>query len=145
MTDDELLEQFEDTSLPLASFHHEEHVRVAFLYLRKYPLLDVLARFPANLQRFAAAHGKAGLYHQTISWAYLFLISERIAANDGAKAWHSFKEQNPDVLDRTKPILAKYYRTETLASPAARERFVMPDRLVRDDTPVYLPLIRSEV
>jgi hypothetical protein len=133
LLDEELLQKFEDTSLPLANFRHEEHVRVAYLYLRKYPLLHVLEKFPANLHRFAAAHGKTGLYHQTISWAYLFLIHERLVANPETSygpvtSWAQFKQHNPDLLDRSNPILAKYYAKETLASSVAREHFLMPDR-----------------
>ena len=129
MQDEELLSKFEDTSLPLSNFHHEEHVRVAFLYLRRYPLLDVLARFPASLQRYAAAHGKNGLYHQTISWAFLFIVNERMgAAGAAGETWEEFKQRNNDLLQGSKSTLAKYYRDETIASPVAREYFVMPDR-----------------
>ena len=69
MTDLELMEQFEDGTLPVEAFHHEEHVRVAFLYLSKYSVLDSLERFSGALRRFAERHGKAGLYHETITWA----------------------------------------------------------------------------
>jgi hypothetical protein len=144
--DDELLEKFEDTSLPITSFRHEEHVRVAYLYLRRYPLLDVLARFPANLKKFAAHHGQASLYHQTITWAHLFLIHERLVADHGGASttWEQFKQLNSDLLDRKDSILAKYYRKETLASPAAREHFVMPDRLASNESPVHAAFISDE-
>jgi hypothetical protein len=140
LRDEDLLQKFEDCSLPLASFHHEEHVRVGYLYLRRYPLLDVLARFPANLRKFAAANGKTGLYHQTVSWAYLFIIQERLIAGSAA-TWAEFKQNNPDLLDRKNPILAKYYATETLDSAAARENFVMPDRLTQDESLVHAACI----
>jgi hypothetical protein len=134
MQDEELLSKFEDTSLPLANFHHEEHVRVAFLYLRRYPLLDVLARFPASLQRYAVAHGKNGLYHQTISWAFLFIVNERTSAAGAAgETWEEFKQRNSDLLQGSKSTLTKYYRDETIASPAAQEYFVMPDRWLGED------------
>jgi hypothetical protein len=129
MDDEELLARFEDTSLPLECFHHEEHVRVAFLYLRRYTLLEVLARFPAALKRYAAANGKGGLYHETISWAYIFMIRERMIERDGVgQSWEEFKESNRDLFEG-KTVLAKYYRDETIGSEVARERFVMPDRL----------------
>jgi hypothetical protein len=130
--DEELLSSFEDTSLPLSDFHHAEHLRVAFLYLRRYPLLDVLARFPSALQRYAAAHGKAGLYHQTISWAFLFIVQERMAAGGGTKGWEDFAARNLDLFAGQDAVLGKYYREQTLGSPAARERFLMPDRWLQD-------------
>ena len=134
MQDEELLSKFEDTSLPLSNFHHEEHVRIAFLYLGRYSLHEVLARFPAALRRYAAAHGKNGLYHQTISWTFLIIVHERIAVAGAAKeTWAQFKAGNGDLLQGSKSTLAKYYRDETIASPAAREYFVMPDRWMQDE------------
>ena len=135
MEDEDLLAKFEDASLPRACFHHEEHVRIAFLYLHRYPLLEVLARFPAALRRYAAALGKIGLYHETISWAYIFVIRERIAGAASEQTWEQFKRCNSDLFDGEKSILKEYYREETIASQAAREGFVMPDRwLGRDRT-----------
>jgi hypothetical protein len=125
MTDDELLEQFEAVSIPGDCFHHAEHVRVAFVYLCRYPLLEALGKFSTSLKRFAAANGKPERYHETITWGYLFLVHERI----GQESWEMFARGNPDLLDWERPILKKYYREETLASASARSRFVMPDRL----------------
>ena len=132
VSDEELLEKFEGGSLPLAEFHHEQHVRVAFLCLCKYPLLEVLARFPANLKRYAAIHGKNGLYHETITWAYLFVVGERVARAAEKQTWEEFRVANLDLFDREAPLLRRYYRDETLASALARERFVMPDHCVED-------------
>jgi hypothetical protein len=134
ISDEELLEKFEDGSLPPAEFHHEQHVRLAFLYLRKYPLLGVLTRFPADLKRYAAMHGKNGLYHETITWAYLFIIGERVARAAEKQTWEEFRVANLDLFDREAPLLRRYYRNETLASALARERFVMPD-YCRERTP----------
>ena len=72
-SDADLLSAFDDTSLPIDRFHHAQHVRMAFLYLQTYEPLEAIARFSEALKRFAAAHGKPGLYHETITWAYLFL------------------------------------------------------------------------
>ena len=74
MTDEELIERLEDGSIAPDSFHHLEHVRAVFLYLCRYPMLEALQRFAAALQRFAAAMGKADRYHETITWAYVFLV-----------------------------------------------------------------------
>jgi hypothetical protein len=130
MTDLELLEQFEDGTLPIEEFHHEEHVRVAFLYLGKYRVLDAVERFSAALVRFAARNGKAGLYHETITWAYMLLIRERIARARREQTWTEFRASNWDLLDRERPILKKYYREETLVSELARNTFVLPDRIL---------------
>jgi len=128
MTDQELLEQFECGSLPNQSFHHRDHVRVAFLYLSKYPVLDTLQAFCKALQRFAAAHGKPKLYHETVTWAYIFLIRERMARAGTRESWDEFARNNPDLLTWKNGLLNRYYREETLASELAKTMFIFPDR-----------------
>jgi hypothetical protein len=127
MTDEELIEGFEDASIRTECFHHPEHVRVAFLYLCRYPLLEALQRFSTALKRLAAALGKADRYHETLTWAYMFLVHERMAA-PGRESWSDFAAAHPDLLRWKESVLKRYYRDETLASEKARRQFVLPDR-----------------
>ena len=108
-------------------FHHADHVRIAFAYVSEMPLLEALAKFPAALKRFALAQGKNNLYHQTITWAYLLLIAERMTLADGAQSWEQFAESNPDLLVREGGLLERYYSRTTLDSAKARSVFVFPD------------------
>jgi len=123
MTDDELVAAFESTALD--DFPHASHVRVAWCYLRRDPILVALPRFRAALQRFAAAKGQPGRYHETITVAYMLLILERLA-DAPAGSWEAFAARHPDLL-ATPSILSRYYADEVLASPQAREVFVLPD------------------
>ena len=128
MTGDELIQQFEDGMTPADTFHHADHVRLAFEYLCRYSVLEALQRFPDALQRFAAAQGKAQRYHETITWAYLFLIRERLTRAGSVKTWEEFSGRNPDLLVWKGGVLATLYRQETLDSDLARHTFVFPDR-----------------
>ena len=126
-----IINEFEQGRVPGGSFHHADHIHVAFSYLSRYPVLEALQKFSDALRRFAAEQGKPGLYHETITWAYLFLIRERMMGADHAETWEEFAATNPDLMtwERGKGgILARYYRPETLASAAARATFVLPDR-----------------
>ena len=127
MTDQELIEQFEDGTLPIEGFHHREHVRTAFLYLTKYPVLEALQIFSRTLRRFAETRGKPQLYHQTITWAYIFLIQERMARAGNKQSWEEFARDNPDLLVWNDGILTRFYRSETLTSELARTVFLLPD------------------
>jgi hypothetical protein len=128
MTDQELMEQFERGTLPNECFHHREHVRVAFLYLNEYPVLEAIQAFSKALQEFAAAHGKPQLYHETITWAFIFLIRERMARAGKKQSWEEFARSNPDLLAWKNGLLNQYYSGQTLASDLARAIFVLPDR-----------------
>lgn len=126
--DDELIRQFEDCSLPLERLRHSVHIQIAFLYLCKYPVLEVLGRFPRALTSYAEAHGKAGLYHETITWAYILLIHERMARAGHAPIWAEFAAANADLMTWTDSVLKQYYRAETLHSDLARKIFLLPDK-----------------
>jgi hypothetical protein len=128
MTDNELLSGFESCTLANEAFHHEEHVRVAFLYLSRYPALEALERFSTALLRFAAAHGKTTLYNETVTWAYILLIRERLARSGRKQTWAGFRSANTDLFNRKQDILKKYYKPETLQSELAKQTFVFPDR-----------------
>lgn len=125
---DDLIRRFEDGTLPASEFHHRDHVRLAWLYLQEEPPLAALARFTEALKRFAARHGADGLYHETITWAYLLLIHERRARAEDGQTWEEFAARNPDLLTWKPSVLDAYYRQETLSSELARRVFVMPDR-----------------
>jgi hypothetical protein len=129
LDDREFLAAFESTRLSETSFRHRDHVHLAWIYLRSLPPARALARFSTGLKRFAAAKGKPGLYHETITWAYLVLIRERMERGNRGETWSEFAERNPDLLTWRPSILDAYYREETLWSDLARRVFVLPDRL----------------
>ena len=128
MNDEDFIEQFETCVLPGESFHHQDHVRLAWLYLGRYSLIDALLRFSEGLKRFAMAKGKASLYHETITLAYLFLIQERMKRCDKEQSWQEFADANADLFDWKNSILKTYYCDETLRSDFARSVFVFPDK-----------------
>jgi hypothetical protein len=133
MSNEELIRCFENDALPGDSFHHADHVRLAFAYLCEYPVLQALEKFAGALKRFAAARGKPQLYNETITCAYFFLIGERMARSEGA-GWEEFIKQNPGLLVWKGGILSRYYQEVTLKSDLARRVFVLPDKCFEPST-----------
>ena len=124
MTDAEFVSAFEDCSLGESQFHHRDHIRLGWIYLREMPVLDALARYSVGLRRYAASHGKPDRYHETITFAFLLLIQERRRRSE---TWPDFEEANSDLFRWNPSILSTYYRPETLASNEARQSFILPD------------------
>ncbi|HXH40530.1 MAG TPA: hypothetical protein VNN08_18000 [Thermoanaerobaculia bacterium] len=125
MNESEFTEAFERCTLPNDRFHHRDHIRLAWIYLRDLPLLEALGRFTTSLKRFATANGHPELYHETITWAYLLLIHERMQRNS-ARDFESFAKENADLFAWKPSILDRYYDRVTLDSELARRTFVMP-------------------
>ena len=127
MSNEELIQQFEDGAIANEGFHHADHVRLAFAYLSRFPVLQALDKFSSALQRFATAHRKSQLYHETVTHAYFFVIRERMARCEGA-GWDDFASLNPDLFIWRDGILNRYYHEATLKSDFARRVFVFPDK-----------------
>jgi hypothetical protein len=129
MSDADLVARFLAGSLAEPELRHRDHVRVGWLLLARHPLLEALALFRDGLRRLAESFGKAGLYHETITLAYLLLIHERRAAAPPGRdeSWERFAARCPELFAWPESILDQFYRPETLRSESARHGFVLPD------------------
>ena len=127
MNDREFVAAVESCALSGADFHHTDHIRLAWIYLSEHPLLEAIARFTTSLRRFAAHHGVPQKYHETITWAYLLLIHERMQRDRAPRDWDGFREANADLFAWRPSILQRYYAPATLTSDLARRIFVLPD------------------
>jgi hypothetical protein len=114
--------------LDASAFHHRDHVHVTWLVLQQCPLPEAIVRVCAGLRRVAASAGKPERYHETITWAFVCLVHDRMVRAEHA-TWESFAAANADLLTWQPSVLDRYYRPETLASDLARRAFVWPDRL----------------
>jgi hypothetical protein len=131
LDDDALVAAFDTAGFAPGSFHHRDHVRVAWVLLERATLMETLARFTAGLRRMAAAAGKPEVYHETITCAYVILVQER-RAPAGTEDWPAFVARHPELLAWKPSVLeTRYYREETLWSDRARASFVLPDRSLR--------------
>ncbi len=126
MTERELCDRFLDTSLPADQFHHEQHVRVAWLFVCRHGMPAALGEFSEAIKRFAVAKGAHGLYHETITWAFLLIIAERQAREPQAN-WPAFASAHHDLLTWQPSILDRYYSKALLSSDLAKRTFLMPD------------------
>ncbi len=124
MTDDAFADAFEAGNLLPAEFDHRAHLRAAFCLVRRRPFLEACIAMRDGLRDIARRAGRPGLYHETITVAFMSIVAQRGADRPGI-AWNDFVATHPDLMDRA--LLSRWYSRETLESDAARARFVMPD------------------
>jgi hypothetical protein len=118
-----LLDAFLACEIDNSRFHHAEHVHVAFALLKRHSFPEAVALFCASLKRIAVAGGNPGLYHETISVAFLSLIAERMG--EGGCDYESFAAANPDLYSKT--VLERWYPPARLNSADARRTFLLPE------------------
>ena len=126
MTDADFLAAMEDTSLADADFRYRDHLRAAYLYLRRDGFAGAVAAMSIALRRFAASRGKADRYHETITVAFLALVNERLATSGEPGSFKAFIDRHPEIAEHD--LLGRYYRPETLSSERARRAFVLEPR-----------------
>ncbi len=124
----DLLQAFEDCSLPEKNLDHACHVRVAWAYLQRAPLFEALVSIQEGLVRYTRFHGAENKYNATITCAYALAVYERIQRRPASSGWSRFAADHPALFEPHLGFLKNYYRPETLASEEARRSFVLPDR-----------------
>jgi hypothetical protein len=122
MTDHEFLLAFESATLAPESFDHRAHLRAACLYLSAKPFLEACIAMRDGLRCFAASVGKAGLYHETITIAFMSIVAETMGRSKGLD-WQGLLERHPELSDRN--LLTRYYTPERLSCAAARATFLL--------------------
>jgi hypothetical protein len=116
-----LFDSFERCTLPV--LNHEHHVRIAWYLSTRADLATVLRELPILLRAYAGSKGQAQHYHETITFAFICLVHERVARRE-ASSWSDFASANEDLLDHS--LLDRYYEKDVLESALARRVFVLP-------------------
>ncbi|NMO20467.1 hypothetical protein HPC49_24470 [Pyxidicoccus fallax] len=125
LTDADFLAAIEAATYPGADFRHRAHVRLAWLCLREHGFEAGLERVRGLIQRYAAALGATGKYHETLTRAWVELVWVALGAAPDVTPFDAFLEVRPELDDAR--LLERHYRKETLDSAEARTGWVPPD------------------
>ena len=125
LTDDAFVEAFESCRLPAASFHHADHIRLAWIYLGRMTEAEATQRIEEAIRRFAAHNGVTTKYHHTITVAWMRLVAAARTASPQATRFDEFAAMNPELLDAD--LIKSYYSSTRLAASDARTTWTEPD------------------
>jgi hypothetical protein len=124
-SDEDFLRAFEDLSFPAALFHHREHIRVAWLYLRSSDVTRAAEKMSEGIRRFANHQGATQKYHHTLTLAWMRLVAAALVEIPGEFAFDQFISAHRELKDAK--LLDRFYSKEVLQTAAAREGWVEPD------------------
>lgn len=122
MTYSDLTRSFEAHEIDNTTFHHDQHIIVAFELFTKYDFIDATAIYAKGIRTLATNAGAPQKFNATITYAFMSLIAERMEQSERA-SFEDFKSRNPDLL--SKNALEKWYSPEQLNTDAARKIFLM--------------------
>lgn len=127
MTDDEFARAFLAGSLPPNQFHHRDHLRLTWSLIRQRGADAASGAISGGIQRFAAHHGQAAKYHETMTRFWVRLVAHLLDVHPGIATFDDFIATFPWLLDKTLPY--RHWRRETMDGPAARAQWIEPDLL----------------
>ena len=132
MSDEEFLTQFENCTLEHKEWTHRAHVKIAFIYLKRFPFDDALLRIRKGIKAYNASRhveeGPTSGYNETTTVAFVHLI----AATDRAYGMamptttsDEFCDTHPHLMSAK--ILRLFYSPEQRMKPEAKTAFLPPD------------------
>ena len=121
LADQDFLLAVRDCTLPASAFRHGDHLRLAWLMVHRHPLQQALSEVRQSIVRLADAFGAQGLFHETITRAWVSLLATHEEAT-----FSEFLEINQQRLNLE--LLHRFWTPEVLASDAARLAWIAPDR-----------------
>lgn len=128
--DEELGAAFAAGTLPAATWTHRAHLRVAWMFLRRYSLDEGHVLLRVGIIRLNAAHGlvetPARGYHDTLTRLWLSLVAAAMRTTD-APTSDAFIDACAGALGKDAAL--RHYSQERLTSVRARAIFVEPDVL----------------
>jgi len=143
MDDETFLAQFESAALPLADWHHRQHLKVAYLYLRRHPFERALERMRSGIRAYNAAHhvpeGPTRGYHETMTRAWLHLVHLTLCEFGPSGSADEFVDQHPQL--QSMRALLFFYSRDLIMSLRAKHDFLAPDlaplpRSAREHSPL---------
>jgi hypothetical protein len=127
--DDTFLKQFESGVFPFNQWRHDAHIKVAYLCLRRYPLITAMDKIRAGIKAYNAANqvpeGPDRGYHETTTMAWMRLVHLTLCEYGHCENARDFYEQNPQLSQ--KKVLRLFYSRELFTSPRAKTEFMEPD------------------
>ena len=93
--------------MSLDEFHHRDHIKITYLYLRRHPLEKAITKARTGLQALAVAWDApiADLekgYHETMTQAWVRLVHLTLSDCGGAESAAAFCDQQPQLMEKTR-------------------------------------------
>jgi hypothetical protein len=125
LSEAELADRMERCVYPNAEFHHADHVRLAWYYLRTHGEVEATRRMQKTILRFAEALGHREKFHATVTIGWMRLTAAALRCSPQVADFSQFIQGHSWLLDVKS--LGAFYSRELLNSDQSRSLGVFPD------------------
>ena len=125
LTDNQFIAAMEQLRVANANFHHRDHIRLAWAYLRR-DNPSVAAENLANcIRRYAAHHKAPRKDHHTITEAWVRIVAAAMRLTPALESFEPFAAAHPFLFNVRLPW--SFYSAALLDGEAARAGWMEPD------------------
>jgi hypothetical protein len=124
LEDEQFVAAFEAGQIANRDFHHRDHLRLAWVQIRRLGLERASNTVAGAIQQFAAHHGHDNRYHETMTRFWVRVVSLGINRHP-ALPFDELLAAEPHLLDKNLPYL--HWSRERMGSDEARRQWVEPD------------------
>jgi len=126
LSDEELLRGFDGCRLAPGSFHHGDHVRLAWICVRKFGPLAAEEHLLQGIRKMAEGAGVPKKFSYTTTVAWVRLVAARQGQGERDERFEDWITKWPELLEKS--FLNEYYSAEKLEGSQARSEWLEPDR-----------------
>ena len=127
-SDAEFAARFERCELPLGSFTHEAHLRLAWIHIARYGAAQAEANIIRLLLQYVKHVGAEDKFHQTVTVAAVRIVA-RCMAQSGTKQFDALLQEFPALKTDFNGLLQQHYSFDVFESERARTAYLPPDLL----------------
>ena len=125
MSDDTVLQAFEQCQLDPTKFHHADHIRLAWLCVRRHGAAKAQMLLLDGIRKFAQRAGATQKFHYTTTVAWARLVAAACCESEPCDSFDEWIKAYPELLN--KHLLNEHYSAGRLESSEARRGWLDPD------------------
>ena len=116
---------FFDLTLPNSEFHHRDHLRLAWLAVRRHGGSAAEEVVTRGIHRFAEHHRHGPAYHDTMTRFWVRLVAHAVSDRPEIEDFAEFLAAYPLLLDKNTPL--RHWSRDAMFGTEARAAWREPD------------------
>lgn len=126
LSDDELESQFKDCTLDPAVFTHKEHIRLAWIHISKYGLVEAEKNIITQLKKYVIAINEVDIYNETLAVAAVKIVNHFMQRTNSNK-FQDLIDEHPRLVTNFKGLIASHYGFDIYNNDKAKKAYLEPD------------------
>ncbi|MCE2613689.1 hypothetical protein LVD13_11960 [Flavobacteriaceae bacterium D16] len=131
LSDQEFEEQFISCTMDPLIFSHEAHLRLSWLYLRKYGLNTTESMVQDQLKQYVTSLGAEEKYHTTLTVAAIRVVDHFISRSKSDN-FKDFISEFPRLKMNFRELINAHYGFDIYSSEKGKAQYLKPDLLPFD-------------